>query len=74
MGAALAIRQLAGAKMIEFEITEYAWMVCARRQDLDDCVTRCSMWLSDLRRDAEREFLVAIGEVRKRVHEKKLAA
>lgn len=72
LAAALSIRQLAGAKMIQLEVAEYAWMVNARRADIDDHMRACTAWFEDLRSGAERAFLEAMGVI-KSERNKKLA-
>lgn len=73
MAAALAIRQLAGAKMIQFEIAEYAWMTCSRRVDLEDCVNTCATWLDGMRSEAQEAFLAAMDVIKPKKGKKRAA-
>lgn len=66
MAASLAIRQLAGARMIQFDIAEYAWMVNSNRESIKDAMGRCTGWLEELRNEAESAFLVALDVIRPR--------
>lgn len=71
MGGALAIRRLAGARMIQHEVAEYAWMLCVRRETLDEAMRAAGAWLDGLCCDAEIAFLEAMDAIRprrRRVH------
>lgn len=71
LGAALAIRQHAGARMIQHEIAEYAWMLCVRRETLDNAVRAAGAWLDGLTSEASEDFLAALdnwkGRARRRL-------
>lgn len=76
MACALAIRKLAGARMIGLEVTEYAWMLCSRREDLDDHMRSAEAWLNDLCSTATDVFLTALEVIaprRSRVRSSKAA-
>jgi len=60
LACALAIRKLAGARVIGLEVTEYAWMLCSRREDLDDHMRSAEAWLNDLCTTATDAFLTAL--------------
>lgn len=64
MAAALAVRQFAGAKMIQLEVAKFAWTVNARRCDIDEQMRSCTAWLEALRGEAEREFLEAMSIIK----------
>jgi len=66
MSAALAIRRFAGARMIQHEVAEYAWMSCARREVIEQYMRDCGAWLDSLCGEAERAFLEALGGIRPR--------
>ena len=66
MGAALAIRKYAGARMIHHEIADYAWLVCSRREALEDAMRACGAWLDGLCGEAERAFLEALDVIKPR--------
>lgn len=60
LACALAIRKLAGARVMGLEVTEYAWMLCSRREDLDDHMRSAETWLNDLCTTASDAFLTAL--------------
>jgi hypothetical protein len=62
MGAALAIRRLAGAHMIQHEVAEYAWMLCVRRETLDEAMRAAGAWLDGLCSEAEQAFIKALSD------------
>lgn len=64
MGAALAVRRLAGAQMTQHEVAEYAWLLCVRRERLDDAMRSAGGWLDGLCGDAEERFLRALTRAR----------
>lgn len=65
MAAALAIRRFAGARMIQHEIDQYAWMVCSRRRVLEDLMHECETWLDDQCKEAADAFLEAMTGIRR---------
>jgi len=76
LACALAIRKLAGARVIGLEVTEYAWMLCSRREDLDDHMRSAETWLNDLCTTATDAFLTALEVIaprRNRVRSRKAA-
>lgn len=60
LGAALAIRYLAGAKTAKPDIDEWAWVLRTSQYNVDKAVRDCGAWLDELCWEAEREFLRAI--------------
>lgn len=60
MACAMAIRKLAGARMIGLEVTEYAWLLCSRRDDIDIYMRQAEAWLNDLCSTATDAFLTAL--------------
>lgn len=65
MAAALAIRRFAGARMIQHEIDQYAWMVCCRRRAIEDFMRECETWLDDRCKDAADAFMEAMTGIRR---------
>jgi hypothetical protein len=66
MGAALAIRKLAGARMIQHELADYAWLVHSRREYLEESMKACGAWLTELGGEAECAFLKAMEVIKPR--------
>jgi hypothetical protein len=66
MAAALAIRRFAGARMIQHEIDQYAWMVRCRRRYLEDLMLECETWLDDQCKTASDAFMEAMTGIRRR--------
>lgn len=66
MAAALAIRRFAGARMIQHEIDQYAWMVRCRRRYLEDLMRECETWLDDKCKSASGAFMEAMTGIRRR--------
>lgn len=64
MAAAVSIRRVAGARMIQHEISRYAWLVRCRREVFEQHMKECGGWLDSLWGAAQRTFLEAIKEVR----------
>jgi hypothetical protein len=64
MASALAIRRFAGARMIQHEIDQYAWMVRCRRRVIEDLMRECETWLDGLCKDAGDAFMEAITGIR----------
>lgn len=67
MGAALALRKYAGARMIQHEIKEYAWLTHVAHGELESAMQDTVAWLDTMRVDAERAFLEALDDVRDRM-------
>lgn len=65
MAAALAIRRFAGARMIQHEIDQYAWMVCCRRSVIEDLMRECETWLDDQCKTACDAFMEAMTGIRR---------
>lgn len=68
IAAALTIRSFAGAKLSDRDIEEWAWIVRASQQVMDEAIAACETWLRDMCSHAEQKFLEAIGSIRERDH------
>lgn len=66
MASALAIRQFAGARMIQHEVADFAWLACCRRSALEDDMQACGAWLDELCHEAETVFLEVLDVIRPR--------
>jgi hypothetical protein len=63
-GGELAIRALAGIKYTTTDYAEYAYLICSRREALQDRVHEATSWLTDIRERALRELRSAVREPR----------
>ncbi len=66
-GAALALRKYAGARMIQQETKDFAWLLHVTYNDLESTVQDTIQWLDSMRMPAERAFLDAISDIRDRM-------
>lgn len=61
LGAALAIRYVAGAKISKPDVEEWSWLLCVSHGTLAAAIHQCTSWLDELCSDAERAFIDAMG-------------
>jgi len=64
LSSALAIRRLAGSRMVQHDVADYAWLVCSRRETVEREMRACGAWLDELCGEGERAFLTAMDVIK----------
>lgn len=62
VGAALAIRALAGAPVVKADREEWAWLLCVSQSAMSVAIHDCAAWLDDICHAATRTFLEVLGK------------